>query len=93
MADAQVRVFAPGRPNQPVRTGHTDGEGKFEFPADEEGFWTVEARSGDEIARATVRVGGPGQSPEPLSPIWVIGILLVMLVAAFGWRIARIRRR
>ena len=33
MADAEVRVFAPGQPGRPVLTGHTDSSGKFEFSA------------------------------------------------------------
>ena len=93
LANAEVRVFAPGQPNIPVRTGRTDSEGKFEFPADEDGFWTAEARAGDEIARATVRVGTPGQSREPISPVWIIGGLLLLLVVAFGVRVVLIRRR
>lgn len=93
LANAEVRVFAPGQPNRPVRTGRTDGDGKFEFPADEDGFWTAEARAGDEIARATVRVGGPEQKEEPLSPAWLIGGLLVMLIVAFALRVARSRLR
>ena len=93
LADAEVRVFAPGKPNIPVRTGRTDKAGKFEFPADEEGFWTAEARAGSEIARATVRVGTPGQRREPVSPIWVIGGLFVLLLGAIGIRVVIARRR
>jgi len=93
MANAEVRVFAPGEPNRPARTGRTDSEGKFEFPADKDGFWSAEARAGDEIARATVRVGGEQQQSEPLSPYWVLGGLFLLLVLAFGLRIARARAR
>ena len=93
LADAGVRVFAPGKPNIPALTGRTDKEGKFEFPADEDGFWIAEARAGDEIARVTVRVGKPGQQSEPLSPFWLIGGLLLLLVLAFGARVALTRRR
>lgn len=93
LADAEVRVFAPGKPTFPARTGRTDSNGKFEFPADEEGFWTAEARAGSEIARATVRVGTPGQRREPVSPIWVIGGLFVMLLGAIGTRVVIARRR
>ena len=78
LADAEVRVFAPGKPNSPALTGRTDSSGKFEFPADEDGFWTAEARGADnEIARVAVRVGGPGQQHEPMSPVWLIGGLLL----------------
>jgi hypothetical protein len=93
LADAEVRVFAPGKPNIPVLTGRTDSNGKFEFPANEDGFWTAEARAGDEIARATVRVGKPGEHSDPLSPFWLIGGLLLLLVLAFGIRVALARRR
>ena len=93
LADAEVRVFAPGQPNVPVLTGRTDKDGKFEFPADQDGFWTAEARIGSEIARATVRVGKPGQQREPLSPLWLIGGLLLLLVLAFGIRVVLARRR
>src|ERR1700676_1706460 len=72
MANAEVRVFAPGEPNRPVLTGHTDSDGKFQFGADRDGWWSAQARLGDEIARATVRVGGQEQKEEPLSPYWLI---------------------
>jgi hypothetical protein len=96
MADTEVRVFAPGQPNRPAFTGRTDSEGKFEFGADQDGLWSAEARNGSEVARATVRVGGSQQGSErnePLSPIWLIGGLLVLLVVAFLYRLMRIRRR
>lgn len=94
MADAEVRVFAPGEPNRPALTGRTDSQGKFEFGADQDGFWAAEARSGDEVARVMIRVGGQQQQPEqPLSPYWILGGLLMLLILAFGFRIARARVR
>jgi hypothetical protein len=94
LANADVRVFAPRKPNSPALTGRTDGNGKFEFPADKDGFWTAEARGADnEIARVSVRVGGPGQQRELMSPAWLIGGLLVGLDVALGVRVALIRRR
>jgi len=95
MAGAEVRVFAPGKSGQPTLTGHTDSAGKFEFPADEDGFWSAEARSADEISRVMVRVGGAagGGRPEPLSPFWLIGGLLLLLILAFAYRVARVRAR
>ena len=92
MADAEVRVFAPGKPSRPVLVGRTDRTGKFEFPADEDGLWSAEARSGSEIARVMVRVGGK-EAPELVSPLWVIGGLLVLLMLAIVYRVARIRSR
>jgi hypothetical protein len=93
LANAEVRVFAPGKPDRPVLTGHTDDKGKFEFPADEDGFWSAEARAGGEIARVMIRVGGSGQQAEPMSPVWLIGGLMVLLVLAVGFRILRARNR
>ena len=93
LAGAEVRVFAPGKPDIPVLTGRTDKDGKFEFPADEDGFWTAEARAGGEVARVTVRVGRPGQRSEFVSPLWLIGGLLLGLAVAFGVRVALARRR
>ena len=93
MPDTEVRVFAPGEPNRPVLTGRTDSEGKFEFGADRDGLWSAEARNGGEVARATVRVGGQEQPTEPISPLWLIGGLLVLLVMVFWYRLMRIRAR
>ena len=92
IADAEVRVFAPGRPDRPALTGRTDSKGKFEFAADVDGMWSAEARAGGEIARVTVRVGSK-QAEEPLSPYWLVGGLLLLLVLAFVFRIARVRAR
>jgi hypothetical protein len=93
LGDAEVRVFAPGRPRTPALTGRTDKDGKFEFSANEDGLWSAEARTGDEIGRVTVRVGGSGQKEEPLSPAWVIGGLFLLLVLAFAYRLLRARSR
>jgi len=90
IADAEVRVFAPGKPGQPALTGRTNSAGKFEFAADTDGLWSAEARSGNEIARVTLRVGGKEES-EPLSPAWLIGALLLLLILAFAFRLARAR--
>jgi hypothetical protein len=93
MANAEVRVFAPGESNRPALTGRSDSEGKFEFGADRDGFWSAEARNGDEVARATVRVGGQQQQVEPLSPYWLLGGLLLLLAIAVAYRILRARAR
>ena len=93
MADAEVRVFAPGRPGRPVLTGRTDSAGTFEFSADADGLWSAEARSASEIARVAIRVGSGKEESEPLSPLWLVGGLLLLLILAFGVRIARRRSR
>ena len=92
IADAEVRVFAPGKPGQPALTGRTNRAGKFEFDADIDGLWNAETRSGNEIARITLRVGGK-ETSEPLSPAWLIGGLLLLLILAFAFRVARARSR
>jgi hypothetical protein len=92
MADAEVRVFAPGQPSHPALTGRTDSAGKFEFSADADGLWSAEAHGPSEIARVMVRVG-PTEESEPLSPYWVVGGLLLLLILAFGYRVARRRSR
>lgn len=92
MADAEVKVFAPGKPNRPALTGRTDKGGKFEFSADEDGFWSAEARNGSEVARVTVRVGGGDQS-RTMSPAWLIGGLLLLLALAFAYRVMLARSR
>src|ERR1700732_1858868 len=81
MADAEVRVFAPGRPSQPELTGRTDSAGKFEFSANIDGLWSAEAHGASEIARVTVRVGSTEgkEDTEPISPYWVVGGLLLLL--------------
>jgi hypothetical protein len=92
MANAEVRVFAPGKADKPALTGTTDKDGKFEFPADTDGFWAAEAHVNGEIARVSIRVGAPApEQNEPVSPVWVIGSLLVLLILAFSYRIARRR--
>jgi hypothetical protein len=93
LADAEVRIFAPGHSEKPALTGHTDKKGHFEFPADRDGFWTAEARQGGEIARVMIRVGGDAKGQQELSPYWLVGGLVLLLVLAFGYRIARIRSR
>ncbi|HTV88806.1 MAG TPA: hypothetical protein VME41_07310 [Stellaceae bacterium] len=93
LAHAEVRVFSPGQDAQPTLTGRTDSQGKFEFPADVDGFWSAEARSGQEIARIMVRVGEQQREEKPPSPYWVFAGLGLMLVLAVAFRILRARAR
>ena len=93
LADATVRVFAPGDLTTPVETGRTDAQGKFVFGADRDGMWTAEARTPTEVARVTIRVGGgaqPQQRPR-LPPYIVIGGLMVLM--ALAWWYLLLRRR
>ena len=94
MANASVRVFAPGEPRTPVETGHTDGDGKFVFAADRDGMWSVEARTKTEVARVTIRVGGAApQQQSRVRPIVVIGGLIGLLALALWYRMLRLRNQ
>jgi hypothetical protein len=90
MSDAEVKVFAPGQLGKPVLTGRTDQNGRFSFAADQDGFWSAEARINGEIGRVTIRVGGKEQK-ETIPPEWLIGGLFVLLILAFSFRIIRAR--
>jgi len=92
MADADVKVFAPGDMSNAVKTGKTDKNGKFQFGTDRDGLWTAEARDAGEVARATIRVGGD-QPQERVSPYWIVGGLLVLLLVAVWFRFLRARTR
>lgn len=93
MADAEVRVFAPGDAKTPVATGRTDAAGKFVFATDRDGMWSAEARSSGEIARIMIRVGGGSPQHARVNPLFLIGGLGVLLVAAFWYRMRRLRPR
>jgi hypothetical protein len=94
MADAEVKVFAPGDLTRPVKTGRTDKDGKFEFGTDRDGLWTAEARTATEVAHASIRVGGQNEEPGGgLSPYWVFAGLGVLLVIAVWFRFLRARTR
>jgi hypothetical protein len=93
LANAEVQVFAPGDPKNPVLTGHTDAEGKFVFEADRDGFWSAEAHGADQVARVMIRVGGDSQPQSRISPFLVIGILAVLLAIAIWYRLFRARSR
>jgi len=94
LADAEVRVFAPGDPKTPAITGHTDAEGKFVFEADRDGFWSAEAHGADQVARVMIRVGGEAQqSQSRVSPFLVLGVLAILLAVAIWYRLLRARSR
>ena len=93
MANAEVRVFAPGDPNRTALTGRTDANGKFVFDADRDGLWGAEAGSADYVARVMIRVGGETQSQSWLSPFLLVGFLVVLLAIAGWYRLLRTRTR
>jgi hypothetical protein len=94
LAHAPVRVFAPGEPTKPELVGRTDADGKFTFATDRDGFWSAEARSGSEIVRVMIRVGAAGRPRHGrISPALVIGVLFVLMVLAFWYRLLRARAR
>jgi nickel transport protein len=92
LANAEVRVFAPGDSKTPAATGRTDAEGKFVFAADREGFWSAEAHSADQVARLMIRVGGDSQTETRFSPVLVIGVLSILLAVSIWYRLLRARR-
>jgi hypothetical protein len=94
MADAAVRVFAPGDPTTAVETGHTDSQGKYAFDADRDGMWTAEARTSTEVARVMIRVGAGApqeQQRSRLPPVAVLGGII--LLVALGWWYLLLRAR
>jgi hypothetical protein len=95
MANAAVRVFAPGDPQNPVQSGYTDASGKFAFYADRDGMWSAEARTKSEVARVMIRVGGPSQQQQHsrIPPVVVIGGLLALLALAVWYRMLRVRNQ
>jgi hypothetical protein len=93
MAGAEVRVYRPGDLTHPVVTGKTDKDGKFDFSADRDGFWTAEANQGGEVARVSIKVSGLEGGSEPVSPWLLFGLLGVLLMIAIWYRILRARSR
>jgi hypothetical protein len=94
LANAEVQVYAPGDAKTAVITGRTDAEGKFVFAADQDGFWSAEAKGADQVARVMIRVGGESQQPQSrISPFLVIGVLAVLLALAIWYRLLRARNR
>jgi hypothetical protein len=95
LADAEVRVYAPGDLQHVVRTGRTDAEGRFEFPADRDGLWSAEARTATEVARASIRVGGgkgeAGKTDDKTASYILVGALVVLL--GVGIALRRLGRR
>lgn len=93
LANAAVRVFAPGDLKTPVETGHTDAQGKFVFDADSDGMWTAEASTGTEVARVMIRVGAGSPQPQQtrLPPMVVIGAII--LLGVMGWWFLLLRSR
>jgi Domain of unknown function (DUF4198) len=94
LANAEVQVFRPGDGKAPTITGRTDTQGKFVFEADQDGFWSAEAKGADQVARVMIRVGGESQQPQSrISPLLVIGVLAVLLALAIWYRLLRARNR
>jgi hypothetical protein len=92
MANAAVRVFAPGDAKAPVATGRTDAEGNFTFYADKNGFWSAEAASGGDIARVMIRVAAGEPERGLLAPRFLLGGVIVLLVIALAYRVLHRRR-
>ena len=94
LANAEVQVFPPGDTKTPAITGRTDAQGKFVFDADQDGFWSAEAKGADQVARVMIRVGGESQTSQSrISPFLVIGALAILLGLAIRYRLLRARNR
>jgi nickel transport protein len=91
MAYAQVRLYAPSRPDTEVLLSLTDRNGRFSFVPDEEGVWTVEASDGmghqgsitiTGTAETAASGAAMGTAPEaaggktPLFPRLILGLSL-----------------
>ncbi len=44
MVNAQVQVYAPNQPNQPLKTGQTDAQGVYRFEPQASGAWEISVR-------------------------------------------------
>ena len=73
-------------------TGRTDSSGKYTFTADQDGFWSAEAKRGDEIARVSIKVGGKESTAARISPYLLLGLLVMMLGIVVWYRVLRARR-
>jgi hypothetical protein len=94
LANVEVQLFPPGGSKTPVITGRTDAEGKFVFDADQDGFWSAEAKGADQVARVMIRVGGGEQQSQSwVSPFLLIGMLAILLAIAIWYRVLRARSR
>jgi hypothetical protein len=94
LANAEVQVFAPGDPKTAAVTGRTNAEGKFVFAANQDGFWSAEAKGADQVARVMIRVGGESQQPHSwVSPFLLIAVLAILLAVAIWYRLLRARSR
>jgi nickel transport protein len=94
MANAEVNIYAPGDPTHVYKTAKTDKDGKITFGTDRDGMWVAEAKVNGEVARLTIRVGGPGQEGDnAISPYLIVGGLAVLLALAVGYRVLRARTR
>ena len=93
MANAAVEVFAPDNHSTPIERGRTDADGKYVFAADRAGMWSAEARTKTEVARVTIRVGGPGEERRQsrIPPIVVILGLVALVALAVWYRVLRRR--
>ena len=93
MAYAQIRLYAPSRPETEVLLSLTDRNGRFSFVPDEEGVWTVEASDGmghqgsitiSGTAETAVSGAAMGTAPEaaggktPLFPRLILGLSLML---------------
>lgn len=85
MAGAQVAVFAPGEPAEPVETGVTDDEGRYFFTPDAErpGTWEVRIRDAGHGGLLRVQVEDDGVSGQ--ADAGFSGLQKAAMAAAVSW--------
>jgi nickel transport protein len=109
MAYAQIRLFAPSRPEAEVLLSLTDRNGRFSFVPDEEGPWIVEASDGMghqgsiTIHAAETAAAGEGLGTAPAAagstPLFLrllLGLSLILNIFAaysLGLRVISKKRR
>lgn len=92
LANATVRVFAPGDSKKPAFLGRTDAKGDYSFSAHRKGFWTAEAAGSGAIVRIMVRVGGEESGRRRFPPYLLPGLVVALFAIALGVRLF-VRRR
>ncbi|MDR3161893.1 MAG: hypothetical protein LBU28_09805 [Spirochaetaceae bacterium] len=104
MAYAQIRLFAPSRPETEVLLSLTDRNGRFSFVPDEEGPWTVEASDGMGHQGSITVSGGvetaaggsegtetaPSAGPAPRLLRLILGLSLILNIFWLYYAVLRV---
>lgn len=76
MAEAQVIVYSPEKPDEPWTTGQTNEQGEFEFSPDTQGNWEVVIRQAGHgtsvnvpVETQTAQIENPNPGAQPTTAI------------------------